>query len=47
MLIRLNMDLWRTKSMLTMIPLKVMAKIRNIRNYLNDLVAKKNRNLNV
>jgi len=38
MLIRLNNDLWRTKTMLKMIPLKVMVKIKSIRSYLKELI---------
>jgi len=38
MLSRLNTDLWRTKFMLKMIPIQVMAKIKSVRQYLKDLL---------
>jgi hypothetical protein len=38
LLSKLNTELWRTKSMLKMIPIHVMAKIRSVRHYLKDLL---------
>eukprot|EP01017_Pseudomicrothorax_dubius_P025799 TRINITY_DN2823_c0_g1_i6.p1 TRINITY_DN2823_c0_g1~~TRINITY_DN2823_c0_g1_i6.p1 ORF type:complete len:192 (-),score=31.40 TRINITY_DN2823_c0_g1_i6:141-716(-) len=39
---RLNKNIWRTKSMLTMIPLNVVAKIRSVRVYLRKFISEKN-----
>jgi len=39
---KLNRDIWRTKSMLTMIPLNVVAKIRSVRVFLRKFLNDRN-----
>eukprot|EP01016_Furgasonia_blochmanni_P027631 TRINITY_DN2910_c0_g1_i2.p1 TRINITY_DN2910_c0_g1~~TRINITY_DN2910_c0_g1_i2.p1 ORF type:complete len:296 (-),score=88.30 TRINITY_DN2910_c0_g1_i2:228-1115(-) len=39
---RLNKNIWRTKSMLTMIPLNVVAKIKSVRVFLKKFLNEKN-----
>jgi len=39
---KLNRDIWRTKSMLTMIPLNVVAKIRSVRIFLRKFLNERN-----
>ncbi len=43
---RLNQDLWNTKALLRLMPLQIMAQIRDVRLYLNTIISYKNRKVN-
>jgi hypothetical protein len=36
--IKLTRDIWKTRSMIMMIPLKVMLRIRSIRTYVKEVI---------